>query len=90
MNLTYGRKWEIDEDLVIEGHLGIGIFTFDETIEDSNFNLDLPGVATGFPFRLKILYYPTEKFGLGLNPNVNFNEGFTAYSLNFILQHNFN
>ncbi len=90
LNLTYGRKWLIGQNLVIEGHLGIGIFTFDEVIEDSNFNIDLPGATTGFPFRLKLLYYPTEKFGIGLNPNINFNEGITAYSLNFILQYNFN
>ena len=27
LNLTYGRKWHIGQYLVLEGHLGIGIFT---------------------------------------------------------------
>lgn len=90
LNLTYGRKWELGKKFAIEGHLGIGIFTFDEEIEDANFNFDFPGVTTGFPFRIKLLYYPIERFGISLNPNINFNEGFTAYTINLILQYNFN
>ena len=29
LNLTYGRKWEIGQYLVFEGHLGAGLFTYD-------------------------------------------------------------
>ena len=91
INLTYGRKWNIGQYLVLEGHLGIGIFTFDEENDpNAQFNIDIPAATVGFPFRVKFLYYPAEKLGVGLNPNLNLNSGLTAYTVNFLLQYNFN
>ncbi len=91
LNLTYGRKLNIGQYLVLEGHLGIGIFTFDEENDpDALFNIDVPAATVGFPFRAKLIYYPADKFGVGLNPNLNLNSGLIAYSVNFILQYNFN
>ena len=91
INLTYGRKLNIGQYLVLEGHLGIGIFTFDDEDDpDGGFNIDVPAATVGFPFRAKLIYYPADKFGVGLNPNLNLNSGLIAYTVNFILQYNFN
>lgn len=89
LNLTYGRKWKIGQYLVLEGHLGAGLFTYDLDIGPSPF-LDFPDATIGFPFRVKFIYYPLDNFGIGLNPNVNFNSIITAYNINFVVQYNFN
>ncbi len=88
-NLTYGRKWSLGQKFVLEGHTGVGYFTYD--IDTNNFSLfiDSPKGTIGFPIRAKLLLYPVEKFGIGLNPNLNLNSLETAYSLNLMLQYNF-
>lgn len=90
LNLTYGRKWEIGQFLKFEAHVGAGLFTYDLDTGPSIFGLDFPDATIGFPFRVKLIYYPIEKFGIGLNPNINFNSITTAYNANIILQYNFN
>ncbi len=90
VNLTYGRKWEISQVLQFEAHLGAGLFTYDLDTGPSNFDFDFPDATIGFPFRVKLIYYPSEKIGFGLNPNINFNSITTAYNANLILQYNFN
>jgi hypothetical protein len=90
LNFTYGRKWQFGQYLVLEGHLGAGLFIYDLDIEPNLFGLDFPDATIGFPFRVKFIYYPMKKVGIGINPNVNLNSITTAYDINLFLQYNFN
>ena len=86
-NLTYGRKWSLDPKLVLEGHVGIGLFVYDVETGPNPFFANIPDNTVGFPLRAKLLYYPSEKFGLGINPNANFNSIANTYTFNVVLQY---
>ena len=89
LNLTYGRKWTISERWSLETHAGIGWFGYHiET--GSLFFGDLPDNTVGFPLRLKLLHHLSDRFGIGLNPNINFNSVETAYSGHLVIQYHFN
>ena len=88
LNLTYGRLWELGDRWTIEGHLGIGWFAYEVDAEPDLF-FDFPDNDIGFPFRVKLIYRPSDRIGLGLNPNVNFNSIETAYSGNILIQYYF-
>ncbi len=90
LNLTYGRKWFLVQNLILEGHLGIGYFAYDLDTGNIPFFINLPETTIGFPIRVKLIYYPLKSFGVGINPNVNFNSINNTYSANFIIQYNFN
>ena len=88
-NLTYGRKWNLAQNLWLEGHIGIGLFAYD--IDDGGLPLfiDSPESTIGFPIRAKLIFYPYKNVGIGLNPNLNMNSIENAYAANFIFQLNF-
>ena len=90
LNLTYGRKWPLDKNISLEGHIGIGYFAYDIDTGPIPFFFNLPDTTVGFPLRIKLLYNPLDKFSIGINPNVNFNSIATTYTANFIIQYNFN
>lgn len=90
LNLTFGRKWLLVQNLSLESHLGIVYFAFDIDIGPIPFFINLPETTIGFPLRAKIIYYPTENLGIGINPNANFNSIENTYSANLIIQYNFN
>lgn len=90
LDLTYGRKWQISPNLVLEGHVGAGLFMYDLDTGPNIFGLNFPDTTIGFPIRVKFMYYPAKRIGIGLNPNVNFNSIITAYDLNLVIQYNFN
>jgi len=88
-SFTYGRKWSLTQHLVLEGHAGVGLFTYDIDDGLTPIFFDFPDSTVGFPIRAKLLYYPGEKFGIGLNPNLNLNSLENAYSLNLVFQYHF-
>ena len=67
LDLLYGKEFEITNWLKVEGQIGVGIFTYNNSIVEESKN------AIGFPFRAKFLLYPSKKFGIGFNPNLNVN-----------------
>lgn len=89
LNLTFGRKWLLVQNLFFESHLGIGYFVYDIDTGPTFF-INLPETTIGFPIRAKIIYYPAENLGIGINPNANFNSIENTYSANLIIQYNFN
>jgi len=88
LNLTYGRKVALAPKLFLEGHLGIGLFAYEDNVDSPVFNF--PDATIGFPVRAKLLYSLSEHFSLGINPNANFNSITNAYSGHFVLQYTFN
>ena len=90
LNLTYGRKFNILTKLVLEGHVGVGLFAYDIDLPESFGGLDAPELAVGFPIRLKLLYHLSDRFALGANPNLNFNSLNDTLTAHFILQYYIN
>ena len=90
LNLTYGQKWLLGQNFYFEGHLGIGYFGYNIDTGQIPFFIDVPETTIGFPLRAKLIYYPLEKFGVGLNPNLNINSIANTYSAFLIFQYNFN
>ena len=72
---------------MIEGHVGLGIFGYEDGIDSPI--LDLPDPALGFPIRAKFLYPIAEKFAIGINPNANFNSISNAFTGQIVIQYNF-
>ena len=83
-DLLYGREFIVSDWFKIEGQLGFGTFSQNNSItDDSNRN------TIGFPIRAKFLLYPFKKFGLGFNPNLNVNSISNITSYNLIFQFKF-
>ncbi|WP_339651127.1 hypothetical protein [uncultured Maribacter sp.] len=89
-NVTYGRIWSFDTKLVLEGHVGVGLFVYNVERGPNPFFVNIPDNTIGFPLRAKLLYYPIGSFALGINPNANFNSIADTYSFNVVFQYNFN
>ena len=81
-NLTVGKEFLTIRRLTLEGHLGIGYFKFKEAYAP-NGPIETSGTI-GFPLHIKVNYYLTKKFAVGLNPNVNFNFESSIMSINLI------
>ena len=86
-DIFFGREFELNNWLKLEGHLGIGYFIY--SIKNSSTDFDTYKESTiGFPFRLKLTIY-SKKFGFGINPNLNLNSLVNTYSLNIFFQYKF-
>jgi hypothetical protein len=88
ISVTYGREWDLSERLIIETHAGLGYFNWGYA-NSSTFYLLKKESTIGFPVRLKLIYNFIEQFGVGLNPNANFNSLAISYSANVIIQYRF-
>lgn len=86
-NLTYGRKVILAPKFTLEGHLGVGLFAYEDNFDSPILNF--PDIRIGFPVRAKLLYSISDHISLGINPNANFNATTNAYSGQFVLQYNF-
>lgn len=87
LNLLYGRAFQLGPKFMFEGHVGMGIFGYEDGIDSPI--LDLPDPALGFPIRTKLLYRIADKFAIGINPNANFNSILNTYTGQIVLQYNF-
>lgn len=87
-DIFYGREISITRIFKIEAFAGVGIFTESYKNGDTNF-VEINETAVGLPVRIKFLFYVTNKFAIGINPNVNFNSIETLYSGNLQFQYNF-
>lgn len=87
-DLLYGREFSISKGIKIETHAGVGLFTEKYNNGDTDFQ-DVSDSTIGLPIRIKLLFYVSDKFAIGLNPNANFNSIDTMYSGNLIFQYNF-
>ena len=74
-NLTIGKEFRFNNWFAIEGHLGIGYFSYKY---ESIFVDSLSEGTLGFPLRIKSNFYLNDHWVLGLNPNFNIN---TYYSV---------
>ena len=74
-NLTIGKEFRFNNWFSIEGHLGIGYFSYKY---ESIFVDSLSEVTLGFPLRIKSNFYLNDHWALSLNPNFNIN---TFYSV---------
>ena len=88
INITYGREWDLSDHMKFEAHAGIGYFKWGYASASTNYLLENE-TTVGFPVRAKLIYYFGEHFGVGLNPNINFNSLAISYSADFILQYKF-
>lgn len=74
-NLTIGKEFRFNNWLAVEGHFGIGYFSY-----KYQYSIDDPVSegTLGFPLRIKSNFYLNDHWVLGLNPNFNIN---TYYSV---------
>lgn len=83
LDILYGKEFEITDWLKTEGQIGIGTFRQNNSIDEES------KTTIGFPFRAKLLFYPTKKFAVGFNPNCNINSANIIFSYNLIFQFKF-
>ncbi|AUC84819.1 hypothetical protein CW731_05710 [Polaribacter sp. ALD11] len=88
LNATYGREFELNDWLKLEGHLGLGYFNYSVKNYSTDFKTNKESTI-GFPLRVKLIFYTKENFGIGINPNLNLNSLVNTYSVNIVFQHNF-
>ena len=88
INFTYGRQWNLSDRIKCEAHAGVGYFNWGYA-NSSTFFLLKKKSTIGFPVRVKLIYTFVKNFGVGMNPNVNFNSLATSYSADLIIQYRF-
>jgi hypothetical protein len=88
ISITYGREWDLTDRLKFEAHAGLGYFNWGYSNSSTFFLLEKE-TTIGFPVRAKLIYYFTNNFGVGINPNANFNSLATTYSVDLIIQYKF-
>ena len=84
----YGREINLSRIIKIESYIGLAYFNVNYKNDDTNFNSKSES-AIGIPLKVKLLFYVSKNFALGLNPNITFNSIENIYSANFILQYKF-
>jgi len=87
-DVLYGREFSITRIFKIETHAGIGYFHENYKNYETDFQ-EKDESSIGIPIKVKALFYITDHFAMGFNPNVNFNSVETIYSGNLIFQYNF-
>lgn len=80
LDLLYGKEFKIADWFKPEAHIGVGIFSYNNSILEQN------NSSIGFPVRAKLLFYPSKNFALGFNPNYNINSINNIFSYNLIFQ----
>jgi hypothetical protein len=88
ISFTCGRGWYLANRLKFEAHAGLGYFNLGYA-NNSSFFLLIKKSTIGFPVRAKTIYNFTENFGVGINPNINFNSLAISYSIDLIVQYKF-
>ena len=88
ISITYGREWGLTDRLKLEAHAGLGYFNWGYANSSTFFLLEKESTI-GFPVRAKLIYRFTDNFGVGVNPNANFNSLAITYSADLIIQYRF-
>lgn len=84
-DLLYGREFKLADFFVIEAYTGIGIFN--ESYKDYSSDFKKMSESTiALPIKIKMLFYVSKNFALGLNPNLTLNKIDNIYSGNLVLQ----
>jgi hypothetical protein len=86
--LLYGREMNLNKTFKIEVHSGIAIFKEIYKNGSTNFK-EVSETAIGLPVKVKLLFYVSDHFALGLNPNITINSIDTIYSGNLIFLYRF-
>lgn len=87
-NITYGRELKLNSWTSLEGHIGLGYFSYIVKNDSTDFET-IQESTLGVPIRGKLIFHTNEHFALGMNPNINLNSLVNTYSMNLILQYNF-
>lgn len=86
--LLYGRELTSINFFKIEAHTGIALFK--EVYKDGSTNFkEVSETTIGLPIKVKLLFYVSDHFALGLNPNITINSLNTIYSGNLIFLYKF-
>ncbi|OUR97639.1 hypothetical protein A9Q86_15615 [Flavobacteriales bacterium 33_180_T64] len=88
INATYGREIELNSWIKVEGHIGLGFFNYSVKNRSTDWKTEKESTI-GFPFRVKLIFYTSKHFGIGINPNMNLNSLVNIYSGNIIFQYKF-
>ena len=88
INVTYGREIKLNSWIILEGHLGVGYFNYSFKNGLTDFQT-VTQSTIGFPLRVKLIFYTEKNFGIGINPNMNWNSLVKTYSGNLIFQYKF-
>ncbi len=83
LDLLYGRELKVSKTITLEPYLGLGYIIQSNTSDAGGKS------AIGLPMRAKLLFKVSEKFTVGINPNVTINNVNTFYSANFLLRFEF-
>lgn len=87
-DLLYGREINLYKFFKIETHIGLAVFNEVYRNGTTGFN-DVSETVIGLPIKIKCLFYTSDHFALGVNPNVTINSVDTMYSGNLIIQYKF-
>jgi hypothetical protein len=85
-DVLYGREFKIYRFFKIETHIGLAIFNEVYRNGSTNFK-DVSETVIGLPIKVKFLFYTSNHFALGFNPNATINSVDTIYSGNLIFQY---
>ena len=88
LDFMYGRELTIYKFFKTEVNTGIAIFNEVYKNGSTNFN-KVSETAIGLPIKVKLLFYVSDHFAFGLNPNITINSIDTMYSGNLIFQYRF-
>lgn len=88
LDFMYGRELTVFNFFKIEAHSGLAIFNEAYKNGSTNF-IKTSQTVIGIPIKIKLLFYTSNHFALGLNPNVTLNSLDTMYSGNLIFQYQF-
>jgi hypothetical protein len=85
-DLLYGREFKVYRFFRIETHSGLAVFN--EVYRNGSTNYkEVSETVIGLPIRIKFLFYTSNHFALGFNPNAIINSVDTIYSGNLIFQY---
>lgn len=84
----YGREINLSRIIKIESYIGLAYFKVNYKNDATDFYSQSESTI-GVPIKIKLLFYTSQNFALGLNPNVTFNSIENTYSAHVILQYKF-
>lgn len=86
--LLIGRELNVSKIVKIEILSGIALFKETYKNDETNFETHHQS-AVGIPFKLKLLFYTSKRFALGINPNFTINSIENTITGNLVFQYNF-